>query len=183
MSDFAPLIRFISHLPKNGDPELSLLKCHLLVEEVLSEIIRTGVRRPDQVKQARLSFKQKLALARAVTVAHGEEWMWTSARKLNEARNELAHGLETNQINEKVEEYIQFVEGKCGQPALDAIGGPLQRLQWSAFHTFASLSAIAQLDISVINRSAFKILTENTAGPSTGGSDIKTATSRDNPTP
>jgi len=39
-ADLTPLIRFIEHLPKNGDLELSLLKCHLLVEEVLTKVRR-----------------------------------------------------------------------------------------------------------------------------------------------
>ena len=156
--DFAPLERFFGHLPKDGDIELSLLKCHLLVEEVLSKIISTGVRRPNHIKEARLSFKQKLLLARAVAVSQSHEWIWTSAIKLNDARNELAHGLETNRIKEKVEAYIQFVESKCGAPNADLIAGPLQRVQWAAFHTFSGLTAIALSNPANTNRMAFTMV-------------------------
>lgn len=74
--NLTPLTRFIEHLPKNGDLELSLLKCHLLVEELLTKVILDSTKQPNYVKNARLSFSQKISIARSFSDLENKTWLW-----------------------------------------------------------------------------------------------------------
>lgn len=144
--DLAPLTRFLQHLPKNGDVELALLKCHLLIEEVLTKLIARSTKHPEFLPKVRLSFAQKVWLARTITNLGEESWSWEALRRLNEARNELAHGLLAQELNGKLDEFIRVVEDKHGAPADSVIGGPFGRFQWAAFTVFSFFSHHAHFD-------------------------------------
>jgi hypothetical protein len=70
-----------------------VLKGHLLIEESLESIISTFVFHPEFVEMAKLSFAQKLSIARAMSLNEHENEMWEIAAKLNSLRNEIAHKL------------------------------------------------------------------------------------------
>jgi len=116
-----PLVRFIEHLPKNGDLELSLLKCHLLVEEVLTKLILDSTKHPNYVRKARLTFAQKTSLARSISDLEHRAWLWGAIAKLNHARIELVHGLSVDDVKEKLDEFVRFVEAEEGAPSSDVI--------------------------------------------------------------
>jgi hypothetical protein len=113
-ADLTPLTRFIEHLPKNGDLELSLLKCHLLVEEVLTKVLLGSTKHPNYVQKARLTFAQKTSLARSVSDLEHRAWLWGAIAKLKDARNILVHGLSVENIKAELEEFVGFVEAEEG---------------------------------------------------------------------
>lgn len=143
--DVQPLIRFVEHLPKNGDLELSVLKCHLLVEEVLTKLILDSVKHPEHVQKARLTFAQKVSMARSVSDLK-QTWVWGAVGKLNDARNQLAHGLGVEQIQVKLQDFVRFVEAEQGAPEADVISQSFGRFHWAAFKVFGVLSAYAHFD-------------------------------------
>jgi hypothetical protein len=72
MSAHTPLLvsetayrRFRRLLPARHNPELIVLKGHLLVEAELTAFLAAASRHPDQLNDARLSFVQKTCLVRA----------------------------------------------------------------------------------------------------------------------
>jgi hypothetical protein len=144
--DLSPLVRFIGHLPKSGDQELALLKCHLLIEEVLTKLVERSLRHPELLPKVRLSFAQKIWLSRSVTNLEEESWAWDALQRLNEARNQLAHGLATEALNGKLEEFIRVVERKEGPPEPGIVGGVLGRFQWAAFHVYIFFAVHAHFD-------------------------------------
>lgn len=136
----------MEHLPKNGDVELGLLKCHLLVEEVLTKLISRATRNPEFLAKARLSFAQKISLARALSDIDREDWVWAALKKLNDARNELSHGLLPEQINAKLDDFVGFVEGSQGTPSQEVIGPTFGHFQWAAFKLFTRIAGHAHFD-------------------------------------
>jgi hypothetical protein len=138
--DLAPLVRFIQHLPKNGDTELALLKCHLLIEEVLTRLIARAAKNPALLPKARLTFAQKVWMARSLTDLETQAWAWEALK------NELAHALEVSEVNKKVEEFTLCVERYKGIPPPEVIGGPLGRFQLAAFMVFSFLAGQAHFD-------------------------------------
>jgi hypothetical protein len=72
-----------------------VLKGHLLIEEALDGIISNFVFHADPLSEARLSFSQKLHLARSMSVRESENSMWRLGTALNALRNELAHNLDS----------------------------------------------------------------------------------------
>lgn len=144
------LKRFAEHLPKDGDKELSLLKCHLLIEELLTVIIERNMMRPEFLQDINLSFHHKLVLAQGFTSSSQHEWIWSASAALNVARNALAHNLDKKVVDEKLEKFMNCVERVEGPPSADAFNGPMQRFQLSAFKVFMHTLHTAQLDPSDI---------------------------------
>lgn len=143
------LLRFAEHLPKDGNAELSLLKTHLLIEELLNLAIERNMKRPDFLQKSQLQFEKKLVLTQGFLVGHSEsEWVWKAITKLNEARNKLAHNLDKELVEKKLESFINCVEKVDGPPPPDAFNGPMQRFQLSAFKVFMHTLSAIQIDKS-----------------------------------
>jgi hypothetical protein len=143
------LARFAEYLPKDGNAELSLLKVHLLIEELLNLVIERNMKRPDFLQKARLPFERKLTLTQGFLNGASEaEWVWTAIGKLNEARNRLAHSLDNEVVERKLDEFINCVESVEGPPPADALDGPMQRFQLSALKVFMHTVHVVQIDPS-----------------------------------
>lgn len=102
--------RFIRLLPTIDDPALVVLKGHLLIEELLNDIIENCCDLPQHVSEAKLSFIQKLKLARALVGKNmkGEnvDEPWRSLEELNSLRNKLAHHIEPRDLDKKIDAFI-----------------------------------------------------------------------------
>ena len=144
--DLGPLIRFMEHLPKSRDVELTILKCHLLIEELLHKIIAKNAKNPKYIDSAKLRFIQKMYLARAFTKDGIKPWVWGAIKKLNETRNKLAHGLSTDEIKAEYEAFIKVVESATGVPEDNLVNVNFSRFHWAAFKIFGSLSAYVHFD-------------------------------------
>ena len=146
--DLQPLICFFGNLPKGGNEELALLKAHLVIEEVLTKIIEDRVKHPEQLRKGRLRFAQKMYLARSLADLEHQSWAWGATKTLNDARNELAHGLSKNEIEEKISQFVELVESAQGQPDDESISPSFGRLHWALFKVFVVFSTYAHLDLS-----------------------------------
>src|SRR5688572_6119426 len=82
-------LNFITPIP--GDPTYSLLKAHLLFEELLRAYLTRTLRHPGALEGARLTFVQLLAVARSCSSAPPDHWCWAAVGKLNKLRNMLSH--------------------------------------------------------------------------------------------
>ena len=82
---------------RRGADELErvLLKGHLLLEEELLRLIESGAMRIQPLAEARLTFHQKLCLARALYHIDGWEG-FAFAGALNKLRNAWAHQADTD---------------------------------------------------------------------------------------
>lgn len=145
----ASLKRFVDVLPKDGNAELSLLKVHLLIEELLNMAIERNMKRPDFLRESQLPFQKKLVLAQGfLTRVPEDEWVWKAIVKLNEARNKLAHNLDGEAVERKLEAFMSCVESVEGAPPADAYNGPMQRFQLSAFKVFMHTVHAIEVDPS-----------------------------------
>ena len=146
--DLTPLLRFMEHLPKNGDLELGLLKTHLLCEEVLTKAIERHLPNPDHLEKAKLSFAQKIQLGHCFYPAAKTAWLWPALQKMNRARNKLAHGLSTEQISEQIDAFIEFVEQNIDAPEPQNLSLKFGRFHWATFSVFSMLAGAAHYDPS-----------------------------------
>lgn len=97
--------------PTPGDPTYSLLKAHLLFEELLRAYLAKVLPHPAALNGARLTFVQLLSIARASsTHALPDHWMWKAIGDLNKLRNMLSHEARPKDLRQKIEDYINFVE-------------------------------------------------------------------------
>lgn len=142
------LVRFFQHLPRNGDVELTILKTHLLVEELLTRIIARAAKNPTTIEQAELTFFQKMHLARAFSNLAREEWLWNALQVLNQTRNRLAHELSATGFQKRCEDFVEIVEGSQGAPTDELLSPTFGRLHWATFKVFIGLATYADFQAS-----------------------------------
>ncbi len=92
---------------KVDETVLVVLKGHLLIEELLDEIIRKFIFHAVYLDSARLSFFQKLQVARSMSLDEHSNGMWEIAVRLNSLRNELAHALDSPKRNPKTQAVVE----------------------------------------------------------------------------
>jgi hypothetical protein len=138
--------------PRRTDPTFSVLKAHLLVEEFLTEYLATKVTAARHLQNARLSFSQKLALARSMSPRHDDEFTWDRLAKLNSLRNELAHKRDPAAAAEKIEAFVSEAKRLAPMPEPAArvsasspmpAGGPWYTDLDMALMVICSLAALA----------------------------------------
>ena len=105
--------KFSEHYPFEGDLTLQVLKGHLLVEEILREIFEMMLPHPKALsgsKGASFDCHQIICLVESITPnSQAMPWVWVSAKKLNNIRNDLAHQLNPKGLSDKVNDLIKYV--------------------------------------------------------------------------
>jgi len=91
---------------------LVVLKGHLLLEESLNFIIENFVHHSDFINKAKLSFYQKLNVARAMSLTEQNNSMWTLIEKINTLRNDFSHRLESDKREEKINLIISLYKSE-----------------------------------------------------------------------
>ena len=101
---------FSVNMPPSEQRDLSILKGYLLVEEVLNTIIEMELRRSEFIHKAKLTFFQKIFIAKSVADYDEEEvWIWTAIEKLNSIRNKMTHRLNDPKLENKIIDFIKYV--------------------------------------------------------------------------
>lgn len=96
--------------PKAADPTYSILKAHLIFEEMLRAYLKQTLPCPDALSGTRLTFSQRLAIARSITpIAQVDDWVWTGVEKLNKLRNLLAHEGGGKNLAGELPKFVEFL--------------------------------------------------------------------------
>lgn len=121
---FGDMASLLEHLPHYQEPAaLILLKGHLLIEELLRGYIDRKLPNAAEFKHEQFLFAKVLMLCRALTPPKVKSWAFDAAKKLNEARNEVAHELDSPEAKTKLESFISIVE----QHAKNSVFPPKER--------------------------------------------------------
>lgn len=121
-------LRWITPTP--GDPTYSLLKAHLLFEELLRAYLARVLPHSSALEGSRLTFVQLLAVTRASS-SHLEpdHWIWKAIGDLNKLRNMLSHEARPKAMAERMNAYTKFIVQNAKvplpQPASGEDGSPL----------------------------------------------------------
>ena len=117
---------YISYItPRPNDSTYSVLKAHLLFEEMLRGYLRVKLPSAAALDGARLSFSQRLALCRSLTpVEQVQSWLWTGVEKLNTLRNYLAHGAGNKDLEKEIDKYVKFFVDEADAPLPEPKGNP-----------------------------------------------------------
>lgn len=107
-------INFFKHFPLDGDLLQQVLRGHLLVEAVLRELFEQNIKKPDVLKGSsgtRFDCHQIICLNEALTENHENlGWVWHSAKKLNQLRNDLTHNIPSESLSHKVNNFIKVTQ-------------------------------------------------------------------------
>lgn len=84
-----------------------ILKGHLLLEEMLREILGKSVTSQESVDAAQLTFYQVVCIVQSMYTNKANEWVWSGIVAVNKIRNKMAHNLKPTNIDEKCESLIE----------------------------------------------------------------------------
>lgn len=172
-----PIDRFFEHMPESGDPELILLKGHLLIEEVLTAIITAGVAKPQLLLKKHMQFETRARTARAVIRGEDRPELWEAVSSVNSARNALAHGLEPAKTVTAVSSFISVVERQ--QPDLEqwrdiAKQADIPLLVMALYFVYSQLIDLSGVSIRRRNQLlAFALQNYGTSDPSSAAADSR----------
>jgi hypothetical protein len=134
-------VNLMAHL-ESDDPALIILKGHLVIEERITAVIEKFVFHPEHLEKARLSFAQKVAVARCLSLDQSGNSVWELIEKLNSLRNKLSHSLDGEPRAKAMEAlkvaYTRECGGKLEEDELDErvwLGGVLS-LSLGFVHAF-----------------------------------------------
>ena len=99
-----------------GDPTFSILKAHLIFEEVLRTYLERNLPNAKALSGARLSFAQILGMVRSLQPPELDDWQWEAVAKLNSLRNQFSHHLAPSERDAKIDAYVSFVTAGFGRP-------------------------------------------------------------------
>ncbi|MGJ7541554.1 hypothetical protein [Variovorax sp. LT1R16] len=113
--------------PDPYDPTYSILKAHLIFEELLRSHLKISMPNAAALVGARLSFSQRLAVVRAITPpTQVHAWIWMGIEKLNALRNQLAHGSGDKNVDLEVTKYVQYIVKSSGTPLPQPAGQSIE---------------------------------------------------------
>jgi hypothetical protein len=103
----------IELLSKIEEPELILLKGHLLIEEVLFALLGHKMRKSSSLEKARLSFAQIVSLVEGLYDGEdlNQSWLYAACHQLNKIRNRLAHNVRPDGLDQDINHFTAFVLG------------------------------------------------------------------------
>ena len=98
----------LMHIP---DEELRIIKGHILIEEVLFELIKIKMSKPKVIENARLSFSQALTIVEGMYFQEELQipWLYRATEKLNRLRNKFAHNIDPKNIREDIDAFMDYV--------------------------------------------------------------------------
>ncbi|WP_462249235.1 hypothetical protein [Ekhidna sp.] len=99
---------FQEYYNKVDEELIAILKGHLLIEKLLNQIIEEFVFHPEILPETRLSFYQKIHLARSISYSEQDNTMWKLVTAFNTLRNEYAHNLDSDAKEKKLEKLKQL---------------------------------------------------------------------------
>jgi len=102
----ATKLKVLKHLP-TGDLSLIVLKGHLLIEELLHDVVANRTKNRQSVIDARLGFFQLAQIAKALTYEKGFDPIWEAIFALNSLRNTFAHTLDTPDLEKKLRAFAR----------------------------------------------------------------------------
>lgn len=117
------ILRWDDFMPDTEDLSLIVLKGHLLVEEMLTELLEHILPFPQHIEALNLRFSHKVSIVRAACKHEENNKAWNLINTLNKTRNELIHNLEPPKL-EKVLKNLFSIHKQ-----VDVIDVPLDRSQ------------------------------------------------------
>jgi len=132
--------RFLSLLPHGKEPELVLLKGHLLIEEQIHALIDRRLQNPQALREAnaRLEAHQAIQLAQAFFPPGHMVDIWRAISKLNTLRNDIAHKLvEKGSLADRIEAWVQ--SAPTGARDFDDSTARFEITLWALFEVVSSL--------------------------------------------
>lgn len=137
--------KYIEMVPESSDLTIIVLKGHLVIEELLCNVLRSHCENHDALLEARLTFYQKACVAKSLMSSVGTVY-FPSIFFINRLRNDLAHNLESSKRDKLIENFVSESKSLFGESynETETIEG---RLRNAVCHTINSLGLSEELSL------------------------------------
>ncbi|WP_318399787.1 hypothetical protein [Photobacterium leiognathi] len=146
MDKDVPILHLFQTLENINDFELTILKCHLLVEEALTELLADKSESPKYILEARLTFANKLQISRALADTSCEPWVWTAISMLNKTRNRLAHNLTSSEVEADIAKFVSFIQSNQPMWPADMLDVRNRDFFWAVFVVFKEIRFVVGVE-------------------------------------
>lgn len=114
---------YLEHMPEGNDLILIVLKGHLLIEQLLEQIIQTVVAHGAVLANHRFQFSQKVPLARSMAWSQRDNKLWDFIVALNTYRNDVAHSLGSEKSEARLKKVMEAHEATLTAEELNEVSG------------------------------------------------------------
>ena len=111
------IVRFVRKLPHKDNPDLVILKGHLLLEEALKDYLRAVLPNPEALDMKKFGYWEVCNFSAALYKGPFS-WLWNPLRELNAIRNQLAHHLDPKDFDARIERFITSISKGWIDPGL-----------------------------------------------------------------
>jgi len=133
------------YLPMTDDMIVIVLKGHLIIEEIFNEIIKSHCHDYASIRNANLTFYQKVHVVKAL-MSGFSEMAFPAILLLNRLRNDLAHNLDSNKKDKLINLFINESKSIFGELHNENSTVPGQ-LRNSICHAINSLGIVGDLSL------------------------------------
>ncbi len=108
---YASVREILQELPEGSDVIILTLKAHLVIEQLLIQMMEVAATNPEPLKDInRLQFSTRLAIAHSLfrPVARNSDGLWALVKKLGKIRNDIAHQLRPKKLDEEIEAFVDM---------------------------------------------------------------------------
>lgn len=111
LEDWVAYNELAAHLPsEDADPVLIILKGQLLIERLVRRFILSRLPNPDAFKKAQFTATLCITLGESMCLNNKEpEWLWKQVKELNAIRNKLAHNLDYESVEPRVNHFVSTI--------------------------------------------------------------------------
>lgn len=82
---------------------LAVIKGHLAIEQAMDGFLEASLFHPAHVRESRFNFSHRIQMCRSMSLKQNEDKLWSVIWQVNALRNEMAHDVQTDQIQKKME--------------------------------------------------------------------------------
>lgn len=109
--DWAAYNELADHLPdQDADPVLIILKGQLLIERLVRKFILSCFPNPEAFEKTQFTAAHCIAIGESMCLKNKEpEWLWKQVKELNSIRNKLAHNLDYESIEPRVNSFVSTI--------------------------------------------------------------------------
>ena len=110
-ADWEAYNELINHLPDgDADSVLIILKGQLLIERLVRKFIDSRLPNPKALEKQQFTAAGYIAIAESMCLStEDSKWLWRQVKELNTIRNKLAHNLDPENIETRVNNFISTI--------------------------------------------------------------------------
>ena len=109
--DWAAYNELSDHLPdQDADPVLIILKGQLLLERLIRKFILSRFPNPKAFEKTQFTAAHCITIGESMCLKNKEpEWLWKQVKELNSIRNKLAHSLDYESMEPRINSFVSTI--------------------------------------------------------------------------